>query len=163
MRDRSAHYHGAASLDYCADASLVCAGAFRDNVASFLAEFGDADTSPVAPGLRAWSVALRVPGSQARGARPRRARYGARAREQGASDTASACVVCYAATQGASGAHTLRVYEEAVQLSGRTHCDACRCVGARRRRSRRSTRPPLPPGAHLTRRPRSRQAGRTTP
>ena len=31
--------------------------------------------------------------------------------------------------QGASGAHTLRVYEEAVQLSGRTHCDACRCVG----------------------------------
>jgi hypothetical protein len=35
-------------------------------VVAFLAEFGVPDAAPPAPGLRAWSVALRVPNTQAR-------------------------------------------------------------------------------------------------
>jgi hypothetical protein len=107
------------------------AGAFRDNVVAFLAEFGAADAAPAAPGLRAWSVPLRVPGSQARGLAARfcaapRARLLTPLRARRATRRAA---------QGPGGAHTLRVYEESVQQSGRTHCDACRCVGAPQRRA----------------------------
>jgi hypothetical protein len=157
-------------------------GAFRDNVVAFLAEFGTPDEgAPPAPGLRAWSVALRVPDttvrlsvaffrfalfSRLRCARAARcgcfaacahssacacaaAAQRKRKRKQARAHTRATAPAHVATTphvplpplplsfspfpQGPSGEHTLRVYEESVLHSGRTHCDACRCIGARLR------------------------------